>query len=226
MHIALLLTNTDDSAFSGRHPLDDARFTSLIHLVRPDWQVTAFWVRKGQFPPEGARFDGWLIGGSPASVHDTDAWIATLFDLIRRIHADQTPLFGACFGHQAVAQALGGQVGPNPGGWVFGATDTSLEGAPIRLYAAHSEQVVRLPHDATALGGNDACPIGSFAIGDHVLTSQYHPEITQDFMQALVAEYALKLPADVAAAARASLARPAETARMAERLACFYEASR
>ena len=223
MHIALLVTNTDDSDFAKRHPADDAKFTSLIHSARPTWRTTSFWVRNGQFPPDVAGFDGWLIGGSPASVHDKHPWIPRLFDLIQTLHAKSSPMFGACFGHQAIATALGGQVGPNPGGWVFGATDTMFEGAPCRLNAAHSEQVVCLPPGAAVLGGNAACPIGSFAIGRHVLTSQYHPEITPGFMQALVEEYTPKLPDGVGAAARLTLARPADSAGLAERIARFYE---
>ena len=63
------------------------------------------------------------------------------------------PLFGACFGHQAIALALGGKVGANPGGWVFGVTETEIihaapwmkgEAGCIQVNAAHSEQVTAL----------------------------------------------------------------------------------
>jgi GMP synthase-like glutamine amidotransferase len=223
MHIAVLMTNTDESAFAARFPKDGAKFTTLLQGLRPDWQVSVFAVKDGKFPPEDARFDGWLITGSPASVHDSDAWVARLSALIRTIVARQEPLFGACFGHQAIAKALGGVVGDNPGGWVFGLAETTMEGQPIRLYAAHREQVLTLPAGAEALGGNADCAVGSFAIGRHVLTTQYHPEMTAEFIAALTEELAGKLPETVIRDARASLQMPADTGQIAARIVQFFE---
>jgi GMP synthase-like glutamine amidotransferase len=123
----------------------------------------------------------------------------------------------------AVAMALGGLVGPNPGGWVFGLTDTQLEGRSVALYAAHAEQVLQLPPGAQVLGGNADCAIGSYSIGDSVLCTQYHPEMTHEFATGLVREYGPKLPETVAAQARESLARKADSARIASRIAQFFE---
>lgn len=224
VHIAILMTNTDESEFAQSHPKDGEKFAAMLRSVRPGWKVTVFAVKDGIFPPGDARFDGWLITGSPASVHDGAGWIGQLKRLIRRLSAEKQPIFGACFGHQAIAAALGGEVGPNPGGWVFGPTDTEMEGAPIRLYAAHVEQVTRLPAGARPLGGNAECPVGSFAIGDHILTTQYHPEMSHDFAAALIEEYADDLPAAVIARARDGLAgRRADSARIAERIARFFD---
>lgn len=225
MHLAVLMTNTDESAFAQKHPKDGQKFTAMIQTVRPDWQVSVFSVKDGVFPPPGARFDGYIIGGSPASVHDTDPWVGALFDAIRRLRASDQPMFGACFGHQAIAMALGGRVGANPGGWVFGLTETQMEGRALRLYAAHVEQVLALPPGATALGGNRDCAIGSYAIADRVLCTQYHPEMTEAFATALVQEYAPKLPAEVVQQARASLNGAADSTRIAERIAQFFEAA-
>ena len=165
MHIAVLMANTDESEFAQGHPKDGSKFEALLQEVRPDWRVSVYSVKDGQFPAAGARYDGWIITGSPASVHDGDAWVGQLFGLIRQIVADGVPLFGACFGHQAIAKALGGVVGFNPGGWVFGLTETEMEGQRLRLYAAHKEQVLALPEGAVVVGGNADCPVGSFAHG-------------------------------------------------------------
>lgn len=224
MHIAVLMTNTDESKFSQSHPKDGEKFATMIHTVRPDWKVSVYAVKDGQFPSDDTRFDGWLITGSPASVHDGDDWIADLKVLIRRLDAERQPLFGACFGHQAIAEALGGTVGCNPGGWVFGLTETEMEGRPIRLYASHIQQVLTLPPGARVTGGNAECPIGSFAVGEHVLTTQYHPEMDHDFISALVEEYADDLPAAVTDRARVQLAEgSADSALIAERIARFFE---
>ena len=153
MHIAVLMANTDDSAFAQAHPGDGSKFETLLHGLRPDWRVSVYAVKDGKFPAMDAVYDGWIITGSPASVHDSNAWVRQLEALIRRLVAEEQPLFGACFGHQAIAKALGGVVGDNPGGWVFGLVETVMEGVPMRLYAAHREQVLGLPEGAVGLGG-------------------------------------------------------------------------
>ena len=225
MHIAVLMANTDESDFAQRHPKDGEKFANLLMPLRPDWRITTIAVKDGQFPEDLATYDGFIITGSPASVHDDEPWVHRLMQLIREIRARNQPVFGACFGHQVIAKALGGKVEKNPGGWVFGLAETQLEGAPIRLYAAHVEQVTQLPEGAEVLGGNSECPVGAYRIGDRILTSQYHPEITEDFATALIEEYANKLPPEVAALAKASLNRQAETQRIAQRIVDFFEAA-
>ena len=132
-------------------------------------------------------------------------------------------MFGACFGHQAIAMALGGTVGPNPGGWILGQIETLIADRPIRLYAAHREQVLALPPGAQVLGGNAGCRIGSFAVGRSIFTTQYHPEMTPDFMAALVEHLDGALPEAVIARAKASLNQQAETGRMAQVIVEFLE---
>ena len=58
MRLATLVTNTDDSDFAHAWPLDDAKFAAMIHAVRPDWQVDAFWVCKDEFPGDLSAYDG------------------------------------------------------------------------------------------------------------------------------------------------------------------------
>ena len=232
MHIALLVTNIDDSAFAARHPGDGEKFDQLLRSQRPDWRVSLFNLPQQGFPESLDTFDGFLIGGSPASVHDDAPWIARLAPLVRQIVSGGQPLFGACFGHQAIAVALGGTVARNPGGWVLGVTETTMDGAapwmagdggPVRMNAAHLEQVTRLPAGATVIGGNPDCPVGSFRVGTSVFTTQYHPEMTPDFIEALVEELAPTLPPGVADRARASLNQPAERDRVAGWIVRFFE---
>ena len=232
MHLAILMANTDTSVFADAHPKDGAKFTALIHAVRPDWTTQVFTIKDGECPTDLSTFDGVMITGSPASVHDPDPWIAELLALIRLITAARLPLFGACFGHQAIALALGGQVGPNPGGWVLGRTQTHITTpapwmttlpATTALYAAHVEQVTAMPPQARTLTTSPECPVGSFAIGSHVYTTQYHPEMTPPFIAALIEHLAHDKPAEVITRARASLAKPADTRPFAESIARFFE---
>ncbi len=234
MHIAVLATNTDDSAFAARHPRDVEKFQVLLHGVRPGWKVTGFDLTKGQFPDDIQEFDGFLIGGSPSSVHDEDGWIERLLVLIRGAYAAGKPLAGACFGHQAIAKALGGVVGPNPGPFVLGTAQTEvvssapwMDPAPrFRLAAAHGEQVTSLPPGAEVVGVSPGCPAACYRIGDTVFATQYHPEMTLEFLAALVEEFAPKVPVEVGQMARASCVLKTEGPRFAEWIARFFEAKR
>lgn len=232
MHLAILVTNTDESDFAKRHPKDGEKFTRLIQMVRPDWALTSFSVKDYEFPKDIASFDGIMITGSPASVHDDAPWVATLLDLIKLAHAQDIPMFGACYGHQAIALALGGTVEPNPAGWVFGLTNSTLVARPdwirdlpqqFSQYGAHVEAVNKLPDGAEILSVSNACAITGFAIGDTIYTTQNHPEMTAEFVTALVAEYENKLPKEVALQARASLSEEADTLAYAETIARFFE---
>jgi GMP synthase-like glutamine amidotransferase len=173
-----------------------------------------------------------MITGSPASVHDSDAWVSRLEGIIREIYASGVPMFGACFGHQAIAKALGGKVENNPGGWVFGVAKAKVTGRPawatdlpatLTQYAAHVEQVTALPAGAEIILTSDACPAGGFAISNRVYTTQNHPEMSHDFITALVAEYSDKLPPDVAQTAQNSLSSRADTLAYAQSIARFFE---
>ena len=231
MHIAVLATNTDDSDFAARHPRDVEKFRVLLQGVRPGWRVTAFDLPKGDFPEGLEGFDGFLIGGSPSSVHDEDVWIERLLALIREGFAAGGPLAGACFGHQAIAKALGGVVGLNPGGFVLGTAETEvIATAPwmepitrFRLAAAHGEQVLVLPPGAEVVGLTEGCPAACYRIGAKVFATQYHPEMTPGFLAALVEEFAPQFPAEVGEAARASLPLGTEGPRFAKWIARFFE---
>jgi GMP synthase-like glutamine amidotransferase len=230
LHIAILSTNTDQSDFARRHPPELARFGGMLRLARPAWQFTGFDCVAGALPGAPGAFDGYVITGSPASANDPDRWVAGLKAFIRATHAAQVPMFGACYGHQVIAVALGGVVEESPGGWRFGAYEghlgTADGGGPIRLYAAHKEQVTRLPTGAAILGGTPDCPVGAYRIGGHIFSTQYHPEFPPAFMADMIDSFADEMPVDVVDRARQSLSGgPAEMARFAEGVAAFFEAA-
>lgn len=235
MHIATLVTNTDESPFAQVRDKDDVKFIKLIKLVRPDWTIESFWVKDDEFPQDLSQFDGVMISGSPASVHDDAPWVARLEGLIRQIVDQGLPVFGACFGHQVIAKALGGTVGYNPGGWVMGRVETKVtDPAPwmadtpkvLNLYGAHKEQVTQMPKDARILTQTDGCEVGGFAIGNQVYTTQYHPEISPEFMADLLVEFGPDLPDDVVARGKESLAKLPDQKEFAETIARFFEQAR
>ncbi len=231
MRIAVLMTNTDETDFAQKHPKDGEKFTSLIKTVRPDWDMDIYSTKDGVFPEDITAFDGVLITGSPASVHEDSVWVPRLLKQIRVAYDANVPMFGACFGHQAIALALGGTVTRNPNGWAFGLLEMQVtKRAPwydgpttLLQYGAHVEQVTQLPDGAEAIFSTEGCPVAGFVLADRVYATQNHPEMTPEFIAALVEEYADKLDADVVERAQHSLDRIADRDVFARSIVRFFE---
>ncbi|MEC3860815.1 type 1 glutamine amidotransferase [Mesobacterium sp. TK19101] len=231
MRIAVLITNTDDSAFARARPDDGEKFATLLAEVRPDWTATPFWVSRGDFPADLSGFDGVLVTGSPASVSDDASWIARLETVLADVIGRRQPLFGACFGHQLIAKVLGARIVRNPGGWGHGLLQVTRCGtAPwsgdepgFALYGSHIEQVARLPDGATGLFAGPGVPVAGFAVGAHVFTIQHHPEMTHGFITDLVEEYADVVGPAVTDRARVSLHQHADRTAFAEEIARFFD---
>ena len=142
--------------------------------------------------------DGFIITGSSHSVTERAPWMLRTEELVRGVAAASTPLFGICFGHQLVGQALGGRVAKNPRGREIGTVDVRvlphaprdpiLEGVPDQFRANHThvDSVVELPPGARVLASTDKEPFAAFAIGDAVKCVQFHPEINGDAMRGYV----------------------------------------
>jgi GMP synthase (glutamine-hydrolysing) len=141
-----------------------------------------------EFPARVADYDGYVITGSKYSVNDDKPWIHRLFAFIREMHAAEVRVVGCCFGAQAVAVALGGEVRPNPLGWDLGLREVApspagravpaLAGAPwpLRILESHRDIVTRLPAQAVHLGASARTPHELFAVGENMLCLQGHPE--------------------------------------------------
>lgn len=224
MRLAILMANTDESTFAQAHPDDGEKFTALIRVVRPNWTFDVFSVKDGVFPPT-LNYDGLLITGSPASVHDGMAWINRLEALIRQAVTNRVPMFGACFGHQIIAQALGGTVSRNPDGWVLGRVETIFvpDGRTVPIYAAHKEQVTILPENAKIIATTSGCEVAGFSIENHILTTQYHPEMSKEFIAALLEAFADEIGHDVTLTATQTLKSGTDMTALAEWIAAFFE---
>ncbi len=109
----------------------------------------------GIFPQSPEDADGWLITGSKHATYEDHDWIAPLETLIRDIAQTRRPLIGICFGHQIIAQALGGKVEKFSGGWAVGHQTYQFGGAPLSFNAWHQDQVTKRPEGAIVLASND-----------------------------------------------------------------------
>ena len=187
--IAIYLTDTwRDARVAG---FDDyaQKFERLIGPHMPDTVFKHFDIVEGDFPSDPTAFDGVVITGSSANVTDNPPWQDELLDHIRRIDAAKVKLFAVCFGHQAVAVALGGKVeyrdvvlgSPSMQvlerkSWMVPYMDTP------RIFAGNFQQVVELPPSLTLIGASENCLNVMAQKDDHILSLQFHPELSAKYM--------------------------------------------
>jgi GMP synthase (glutamine-hydrolysing) len=133
--------------------------------------------------------DGFVITGSSSSVTERAPWMLRAEELVRGIHDARVPLFGLCFGHQMVAQALGGEVQRNPRGREIGtvrverlADDRIFAGLPraFDVNATHVDFVAKLPPHAEVLATTALDPAAAFRVGSTSRGVQFHPEFDAD----------------------------------------------
>ena len=191
MHIGILQADQVDPEHRARFGDYPAMFAdTLLDGMEQEATFEFFDVRRGRYPRQIEDCDGFLITGSRASVYDDEPWIARLLGFVRELHDANARTVGICFGHQLVAQALGGAVGRSPRGWGVGVhTWTAVRHEPwmhpalreFRLLASHQDQVEALPPGARLLASSAFCPRAAFAIGHHILALQGHPEFTRAY---------------------------------------------
>ena len=182
-------------------------------------------VLHGQFPAHVTDCDGWLITGSRHGAYEGHPWIAPLEAFIRASYAQGVPMVGVCFGHQIIAQAMGGRVEKFGGGWSAGATQYDFDGQRVTLNAWHQDQVVQKPDTATRIASNAFCENAALLYDDRMFTVQAHPEFDAGFMEGLIEKRGKGLVPDaVLSAAAQALAEPLDSQPMAARIAAFFKA--
>jgi GMP synthase-like glutamine amidotransferase len=161
-------------------------------LLGPGFEIETFDVQKGELPARAAH-GAYLVTGSPAGVYDPLPWIEPLMDFIRS--ADGAKMVGVCFGHQVMAQALGGEVIKSPKGWGAGLHRyTVVHSEPwvdssgiIAIPASHQDQVVVQPPNTEVVAASEFTPFASLAWQDRpAISFQFHPEFSAGYAKALI----------------------------------------
>lgn len=186
----------EDAEKWGGKDVIGARFKSLLER-EDDIEWRCFDVCKGDVPTEQDldKFQGFVISGSHHSANDDKEWVRKTEKLVAALAKKPTAcprLVGICFGHQLIAKALGGSVGPNPSGKFILQTEKVkatkespvasklFANGPVDLLESHSECVTELPPKAQSIASSDTCQHEIILFTENILGVQCHPECSAE----------------------------------------------
>jgi len=162
-------------------------------------------VQEGGQLPALTDCSGCVITGSHAMVTDGDQWITDTKAWVRHAVATGLPMLGICFGHQLMADALGGKAGYHPDGLEIGTTEITLtrDGeddillghlAPSFMgHVVHSQTALTVPPDAVLIATGTHDPHQSFRVGDHAWGVQFHPEFDAEAVRHYITQLSEKI---------------------------------
>ena len=235
MKIGILETGLLNEKVANRFEPYPVMFSALLNKATQDLSYQSYSVINGEMPASIDDCDGWLITGSRHGAYEKLAWMLSLESFIRALYEAKKPLVGICFGHQIIAQALGGTVTKSDKGWGIGLQHYDIDviqswmnTAPekIGIYAFHQDQVSQLPPAASIFISSGFCPYAGLTYGDSILSVQAHPEFEAVYERALIDMYAGNIvPEAVASKALVSMhdkGLQADTQILAEWIASFF----
>jgi GMP synthase-like glutamine amidotransferase len=195
-----------------------------------DYDVVA--VFDGAPFPDPAGLEAVLLPGSAAGVYDDHfAWMAPLRAFIRAAYTAKTPMVGVCFGHQIMADALGGDVRKSEKGWGLGRHTYAVRARPafmanaaatLSVACSHQDQVLSPPPEAEVILGSEFTPnAGLFYANGAALSFQPHPEFDDGYARALAELRRGKAPDTVVETAVGSLSQRSDSAAVAGYIDAF-----
>jgi GMP synthase-like glutamine amidotransferase len=177
-------------------------------------KAMAYRTNQGVFPANIDEYDAYIITGSKSGIYDDEDWIKALKQYVLRLNAKNKKLIGICFGHQIIAEALGGHAGKASCGWEIGVKQAVMfKGGDPRfsgvsefcLTYSHQDQVLEKAPGSQVLAATPNCPIAMTSLGSHILTFQGHPEFVKSYARALFELRESSYPAEVYSECKASL---------------------
>lgn len=225
MRIGILLTgHVADTLVEG---FGDYPSMFMTLLADHGFEFRTWAVVDMEFPESVHDADGWLLTGSRFGAYEDHPFIPPLEAFIRKAYAAGVPQVGVCFGHQIIAQALGGKVEKFSNGWAVGAKDYVFGDKTLTLNAWHQDQVTQLPPGARVIASNDFCANAAMVYDDRIYTVQPHPEIRNDYLNGLIEKRGRGVvPDTVLDGAISRIGVPIHDQIIADRMAAFFKQPR
>jgi GMP synthase-like glutamine amidotransferase len=170
-------------------------FLQMFSEAFPAIEFVPYNLHRGEFPDSLDHLPGYMMTGSRFSAYDQDEWIIRSKQLIRDIQDAGLLFVGVCFGHQMMAEALGGEVLRAPVGWSVGVQSFDIinhknwigkGNTTFQVQMMCQDQVHKLPPGAEIIAFRPECPVGIMQLGDKMLGIQGHPEFPNDYAIALI----------------------------------------
>lgn len=193
--VILKLGTTSPDTIAREGDCDQWMIRALGELPIP---VQSIDILGGAALPDIHACAGAVLTGSGAMVTERLPWSEATRNWLQQAYAAKLPIFGVCYGHQLLADALGGHVDYHPQGLEVGTITLQRHAAcdgdplfgnlPTQFYAhaTHFQSVLRLPENAVRLLANEHDPHHAFRIGECAWGVQFHPEFTESIMRGYI----------------------------------------
>ena len=181
-------------------------FATMIHAQNAQHELLNFAACDDELPDQTNLCEAYILTGSASSVYEDLQWIRELESFVRSLHQHKIPTVGICFGHQLLAQALGGETLKSPKGWGVGVAHYCVvankdwifpQVDEAKVLVSHQDQVTKLPPQAQKILESEFCPNAMFQLGDHIIGCQGHPEFLPEYSRALMEMRKGKMPETV-----------------------------
>lgn len=193
--IGILETGLTPPELIGEHNSYGSMFIDLLGASNAELDFKTYRLLDDQFPDSVGTCDGWVITGSRHGAYENLPWMLRLKEFLLDCLRVQKKVVGICFGHQILAEAMGGKVEKSEKGWGIGphtyylnesSTCTDGESNSLTINALHQDQVVLLPPSAEILAYSDFCQYAGLSYGDWAMSLQSHPEFSDSYEKALI----------------------------------------
>ncbi|MEQ8240367.1 MAG: amidotransferase [Cyclobacteriaceae bacterium] len=198
-------------------------YVDMFEKLFPNFNIQPYFIIDYFFPVVD-DYDVFICTGSKSSVYDRDPWIPHLLELIREIDSKNKKFVGVCFGHQAIAEALGGKVEKADVGYLIGVHEFQIAEqkgwmngvSSYHLLMLCQDQVKILPENSTILASSEYCPCAMFTVGNNIIGIQGHPEFSQEYDRAVFENRLRKVSPEKVEKAIESLNTPHDGALIAQ----------